>query len=77
MYINHNRKLKQIIFNRILCYIKTYYLPPARPGNLKNSLYFVFTGFSGFVQLHVKLTQLSEIQEKFVMGNGLSIKKNI
>lgn len=48
------------------------YLPPARPGNLKNILYFVLTGLSGFVQLHVKLSQFLETHDRFVMWPGLS-----
>lgn len=44
-----------------------HYLPPARPGNLKNILYFVFIGLSGFVQLHVKLSQFLDIHVKSVM----------
>lgn len=50
-----------------------HYLPPGRPvNNLKKILYFVLTGFSGFIHLHFKLSQLFEIQEKFVIGRGLS-----
>jgi len=36
----------------------------------------VSIGFSGLVQLHVRLSQLLEIQEKFVMLNGLSVNKD-
>lgn len=52
-----------------------YYLPP-RLLNLKYNLYVVFIGFSGLVQLHIKLSQLLDMQEKFVITNGLSLKKD-
>lgn len=54
-----------------------HYLPPARPGNLIKILWFVATGLSGLVQLHVKLSQLEELQEKFLILNGLSIQIKI
>lgn len=67
---DRNKRVKNKFFQNLQKKKKNrlHYLPPARPPSLKYSLYLVLTGFTGLVQLHVRLTQLSEMQEKFVIS---------